>query len=278
MSAALIVRNHDLCMDRARKALLEIQQHTEDQILKKQIRKYLKDGQSCLESFCGVTEGDIYRLLKRDGSQGVYTDAGYYDRPETAASVIPGLRSECLIEKYRLIRQKDPIIYGKKRENLWKRTGWARYNRKGERCEIWGPPGKDPSLWKTPPFAERYYHYPHPFRRGDILKRTGEEEVLYIVLMHEDPEVEEKREKLFASAGKYTDIGISTININRKAGTIFETADRIHPYEFEYAQPDQETSDRAERAALEIQSLLRGGYGSLQYLSALCSGMKNGDS
>jgi len=119
-------------------------------------------------------------------------------------------------------------------------------------------------------FDEGYYSYPHPFRRGDILLRTGEKDTLYIVDMDKDPEKETERVNRLASFGDYTDIGIRTTTISKRSGRIWDMDEPLHPFVFEYACLDERTEDVIEQAALEIQHLMRGGRGSLQYIYDAC--------
>ena len=221
--------------------------------------------------------GDIYRLsVWYEGDSG-YSENGFFSDFGLAQSMVRELKQKLKqkekvaerykIEKFHVMDRTQPPQMDKY-WSLGDADVCAEYNSNGELFNIWSRMGEGGAREEL--FVDEYFYYPHPFKRGDILVRKGEDETLYIVNMDMDPETEAEREKHKASHGDSMDIGIYATTISRRTGRIWDMDELVHPFEFEYARIDEKTEDIVERAALEIQWIMLGKRGAFQYIYDVC--------
>lgn len=261
--------NAGFSVEEVHDSLQEIQARTEDSDLKEQIGKYIGREKIMYEKMKGSVPGDIYKLSVRYEKDDDYYGNGYFSDFDTALMTARKGKGEeddmdgYKIEKFHVIdRTKFPV-----REAYWQMgdaDGWAKYDRNGRLYDIWVRMEEEEEQQWTVSFTEEYFCYPHPFQRGDILVRHGNDEMLYIMSM--DAEKTAEREKRKAQCGDVLDIGIAGTMICRRTGRVWDMDEWICPFEFEYAPINGETEDVIERAALEMKQILRGKTGSFQYI------------
>ncbi len=253
-------------------SLREVQAQTKDDGLKVQIEKYIGRELDMYEKMKKSVPGDIYKLsIWCEGDEG-YIENGYSRDFETAflaAREIKARKKDVdryKIEKFRIMdKSQFPLA-----EEYWSirdANGCAEYDEEEELYYIWIRMEEEEEWERL--FDEEYYCYPHPFKRGDILVRRGDDDTLYV--MDLPPETEARREKKISQWGDFSDIGISATMFDRRTGRIWDMDERVHPFDFEYAPIDEKTEDIIERAALEMQQILQGNLGSFQYIYDACA-------
>lgn len=259
MAAALVCRQWlEIGMEGIHKVLREIQEQTEDEVLKKQIQRYIEDDLANMDELRKSGTEEIYELTFRDKRTGDYEHWEYYKEFESAEQIARTLQKECEITKHYVIQESDD-------SEPETGHGSARYAADGKLCFVTGSSSHCLEL-----FDEEYYIYPHPYKRGDILKDIDNQDVLYIVVEDIDPDIVREERERFKSSRDYTDINIWLTGIDKLTGKIFDTDGGIHPYDFEYADIDPDTEDFAERIMLEMQKLLLGKRGSIQFIYDAC--------
>lgn len=256
MAAALICRReNDAGMEEMHEALREIQERTEDAGLKAQIRGYIEDDLANLAEFRESGSGDFYMLSVWGESEVLE----YYKAYEPAEHAARTLGERCKVRKRHAVQKAgDDFLTG---------AGYrdeAEFDEDGRLCFV---SGSSNHFWE---FDQKYYVFPHPYKRGDILEGIGNKGFLYIVTEDADPAVAEAEQKRLAPLADFSDITISVTGIERATGRIWDSDGGMHPYDFEYAQIDPGTKDLAERIMLEMQRLLMGKRGSVQYIYDAC--------
>lgn len=253
-------------------SLREIQARTEDADLKRQIEEYISMETSMYEEMEKSVPGDIYKLSVWWEGDEEYSEHGYFSDFGLALSMVREIKDkekdadQYMIEKFHIVDRSQLPFMGE----CWAMghaDGCAKYDSEGELYAIWVRPEEDRGWERS--FADEYFSYPHPFKKGDILVRNGDDEMLYIKDM--SPEEEAERDKRVSPWGDVTDSGIIATMISRRTGRIWDMDEWINPLEFEYAHIDEKTEDVVERAALQIQRLLQGRAGSFQYIYDACA-------
>lgn len=254
-------------------SLRELQAQSEDVSLNKEIEMYISRETGLYERLKKSVPGDIYRLSVRYKCDDDYIERGYFSDFELAFSVIQEIKCNekdldcCKIEKFHIMDRAHIPFTEEYRDIMEDAVGYAKYDGEGELYDVWYRLKED-GVGKTS-FADEYYYYPHPFKKGDILVLQGNDEVLYI--MDISREEEEERKKRIASWADVTDIGISATMISRRTGRIWDLDEWVNPMEFEYAEIDANTEDVVERAALQMQRILQGKQASFQYIYDACA-------
>lgn len=269
MTAALIAnRSHINGMEKTHEALREIQEQTEDGILKKQIQRYIDDDLANLEELKASVRGDFYELSVWDERDREEEILEYYQEYESAERMAQTLGERCMIRKHHAV-QKSGDDYRLEGARHYE----AQFNKEGKLFYVLGSSNHLDEMEEW--FEEKYYIFPHPYKRGDILELAGDKDALFIVVEDADPAVVEaerkRREWLHMD---YSDINISVASIDRATGRIWDTDGWMHPYDFEYAHIEPDTEDLAERIMHEIQKLLLGKWGSVQFIYDACLRLK----
>ena len=120
------------------------------------------------------------------------------------------------------------------------------------------------------PIEDRYYIMPHPFRKGDIVKRIyddKDERTLSVILSDDDDEMsyQKKRMERITSL-EWNDTGIAVEDVDLKTGTIWDNDGHPLPYDYEYYPIDDHTDDIGERVMLNISDIVKGKIASYQYI------------
>lgn len=258
-------------------SLREIQTRTGDAELKRQIDRYIGREKAMYEKVEKSATGDIYRLSVWYKEDDRYSGNGYFSDFETALSMMreimnkreaPDEYKKYKIEKFHML--DSPQI--SQTEEYWSMgdaDGYAEYDSEGEVFNVWA--GLEEEGNEERLFIEEYFYYPHPFKRGDILERRGNDETLYIMSFDPEEEAEYEKRRALQGWGDLNDIGIAGTMISRRTGRIWTMDERVNPLDFEYARIDNGTEDVIERAALEMQRILLGKAGSFQYIFDACA-------
>lgn len=264
--------NARFSVEEVHSSLQEIQERTEDVDLKEQIKKYISRETAMYEKMKTSVSRDIYKLSVLYENDDDYCDKGYFSDFDAAFRVGREMQekkddvNKFQIEKFHLMEQNQLPFKG----GYWEMgcaDGCAGYGRNGKLYNMEARMEEDEEEEIT--FADEYFSYPHPFKRGDILVRHGDDEMLYIMDM--DAEAVARRDKKGFQWGDVTDIGIAGTMINRRTGRIWGMDEWINPLEFEYASIDEKTEDVIEQAALEMRWILLGKTGSFQYIFDACA-------
>ncbi len=262
-------------VDEIRNSLQEIQARTEDAELKGQIEEYISREKAMYEKVKKSVPGDIYRFSVWYKGDDSYSGNGYFNDFELARSMLRDMKNKreapdeykkYKIEKFHIL-DSSQIPFIEEHWSVGGADGYVEYDSEGELYDIWACLEEERDAERL--FTDEYFYYPHPFKRGDILVRRGDDETLYVVSM--DPEREAEHEKKRAMWGDVTDIGIYATMICRRTGRIWDMDERINPLELEYARIEEGTEDVIERAALEMQRILLGKEGSFQYIFDACA-------
>lgn len=269
MTAALIAnRSHINGMEKTHEALREIQEQTADDVLKKQIQRYIDDDLANLEELKASGRGDFYELSVWDERDREEKILEYYQEYESAERMAQTLGEKCIIRKHHAV-QKSGDDY--RLEDAQRNA--AEFDKEGKLFYVFGSSSHRNEMEEW--FEEKYYIFPHPYKRGDILEMTGNKDVLFIVVEDADPVVVEAERKRWKEIHMdYSDINISLTSIDRASGRIWDTDGWMHPYDFEYAHIEPDTEELAERIMLEIQKLLLGKWGSVQFIYDACLRLK----
>lgn len=264
--------NAGFCMEEVHSSLREIQARTEDADLRGQIEKYISREMAMYEEVKKAGAGEFYRLSVRYEEDNENCENGYFSDFDTAFLVgreMTNVEKDICkyeIEKFHIIDR--PQLPDK--EAYWElghAEGCAEYDRNGNLTSVWVHMEEDE--YEGADFSEEYFYYPHPFQRGDILVRRGDDEYLYVMTMDQESVKEHDRRR--SVWGDFSDIGIAGTMICRRTGRIWGMDEWIHPFEFEYAPIDKRTEDIMEQAALEMQRILVGKTGSFQYIFDACA-------
>lgn len=186
----------------------------------------------------------------------------YYKEYESAEHAARTLGEKCTVRKHHAIQKSGDDF----RLETAQRND-AEFDENGELFSVFGSSNHFNEIEEF--FDDKYYFFPHPYKRGDILELIGNKDFLYIVVEDVDPAVVEAERKRRAS-GDFTDINLSVTGIDRETGRIWDTDGGMHPYDFEYAHIEADTKNLAERIMLEMQKLLLGKWGSVQFIYDAC--------
>ena len=254
-------------------SLRELQAQTKDASLKGEIGMYVSREEDLYERLKKSVPGDIYRLSVKYERDDDYIESGHFSGFELALSVIQEIKCKgkdidwYKIEKFHVMDKTQAPFTEEYRDTMEDAAGCAKYDREGELYDVRYRLEEDED-WKKS-FAEEYFYYPHPFKKGDILLMEEDDETLYIMNM--DREEEKERQKRIAPWADATDIGINCTMISRRTGRIWDMDEWVNPLDFEYTSIDEETEDVIEGAALEMRKILQGRPGSFQYIFDACA-------
>ena len=124
-------------------------------------------------------------------------------------------------------------------------------------------------------FFEKKHMYPHPFRKGDVLKRTifqfdYQKDNVYRIMtyLRDDNDMLNDINIILNDDGKdSSDCGILPEYLGPEEGAINWTDTREDPYDFDLVEDFDEFNSRLTKSVLEtIQGLLRGKGGSLSFV------------
>jgi len=267
-----LMDKHDMLMD--------IAEHTDDLVLKQQIRERIAYDRKALSIFDTGGQKVFYALLFRNG--GEWHPGGYFDSVKNAQQKAIRRQVEYRIEKHKIHSKNDddvcavrmnPRIFSEpgqqvgEIESNGQPLSEARFDASGNiRSLITNEmPSSETDLvddWGATRFEERYIDIPNPFERGDIVCVTDSRRVGVVETSRKDWEAFNTEIAERALPVDWSDAAV-TVSFLDERGAF--SHDHICPLFLERAELDE---SEPKTKLLEAASALLTGTGSLEMFSS----------
>ncbi len=252
-------------------ALEEIANETGDIQLKEQISFLISSERKKLEVFKTNKGNAAFILLEQFSSDSMPTRQGCYFSYELAQKMAKRLQKQYSIEKVKLMNDEADPAYADFDGFVDDELGIAHFYKDGGLKDIASKefPYKD---WAEHHngimFYERYFDFKHPFKTGDILRCSYDDDNT-ICIIGRDPQMEKDSRGL-----DYSDSGIYVNRFDRETGIVWDSDTPENPYLFDFLDIPTNTGDLAEKVILEWSSILKGNGGSMQFIQDSCRYLK----
>lgn len=261
--AALIYNNDKLSLQEKETILIDIMKNTDDDELKKQIEIRISNNKKIIEKIEESDEGFFFILVINDelGEE----EKGYFTSYEVAKKYGESFKSKYGIYKKSIVTQKEMLsedIECKKIEKFnASSVSGIYFNEKGEITDFWSEEidiCRDLQWLKGNRFENTYISLPHPFRRGDIVRVIGTDE-LGIVSEFSTTEEWIEYDKWAKSLGNkvdWTEVSI-TVDLLLEDGSFVHN--HINPTNLEYVKLSDD--DKRKEILMAGRNLLIGKIG-----------------
>ncbi len=203
--------NSLLAWNDVRKLFLEVAERTLDTDLKNQIAELTAAVEAKINEFITNDGAYIYRLKVYSEEDSCYSEKGYYYSYDTAFDIAKAFNEKFKIKKLRTYKSReeaegvlaDEAVTGD--EFCFNRDGQIKYQ------SIYTGIYDKREKW----FEEEWYEFPHPFQKGDMVKRIGDSENGYADYVYVICDTE-----VSGICECYSDIGIWLTALDCKTGKI----------------------------------------------------------
>ena len=253
--------NMRLGWEDVKSTLGEIVEKTLDLELKEQVVEKIQNVEKGIAFFICSEGLNVYELYEYSKDDKEYFSRGYYSSFDLAKN-----RADAFADKYKI--RKIRVHEG---ENIEEALGEDMleeiyYMADGQieypKIYINSEEGFNAA------FEEIAYFYPHPFCKGDIVKRMdSDDKKLYLVCdCKAYEEIRKNNENI-----EYADAGIWLVALEVDTGKIWDMDEPVHPYELEYyfLPPDDERSI-ADNIIEAMSNMVKGDRYSFQYIQDGC--------
>ena len=267
---ALIINNrHYYSYEDIKNSIKELATNTSDEEIKAQSEIWLKNHDKKVADFTKDSGPEYLYIVK------------YYDRISRHEEIHGYYRTIDLALKNGMLMAEDYELkkfviekafiesrgHDSESENLLAYTGEAHYFANGELMFVNMHMSQEEI---EDPIEDRFYIMPHPFRKGDVVKRIYDDKddrTLSVILSDDDDEMsyQKKRMERITSL-EWTNTGIAVEDVDLKSGTIWDNDGHPLPYDYEYYPINDHTDDVGERLVLNISYIVKGKIASYQYI------------
>lgn len=267
---ALIINNrHYYSYEDIKNSIKELATNTLDEEIKAQSEIWLKNHDKEVAAFKKDSGPEYLYIVKYSDRMSRHEEIhGYYRTIDLALKNGKLMADDYELKRFAIEKAFiESIDQNSDSENMLAYTGEAHYFANGKLILVNMRMSHEEI---EDPIEDRYYIMPHPFRKGDIVKRIyddNDNRTLSVILSDDDDEMsyQKKRMERITSL-EWDSTGIAVEDVDLKTGTIWDNDGHPLPYDFEYYHIDEHTDDIGERVMLNISDIVKGKIASYQYI------------